>query len=156
MSKINLQFYVERCENSIEDKTCDTIDANVSKLTLKAKQLLSEAITTRLTLLCIKNIKIKFGSSSYITLSGTIDYELDTLSDWISAINEKSIYQLKYGKEQSYLVESNGKYYKIIRVQMKNKSKNKSKKSKNKCVKKKSVKKSEPELNSSFLKKNKK
>ena len=127
MNPISLQFRIEIIEE-ILDINNDGEKPHINSLTEDAKSLFIDTIKNRFvkTLrdvsgVTITNIKIDV-SDDYFTLHGKIPVTLDdvlygvSLKNWIDAINEKSVWQLKYGPTNEDFVESNGKNYNLFSV----------------------------------------
>ena len=127
MNPISLQFRIEIIEE-ILDINSDGEKPHINSLTEDAKSLFIDTIKNRFvkTLrdvsgVTITNIKIDV-SDDYFTLHGKIPVKLDdvlygvSLKNWIDAIDEKSVWQLKYGPTNEDFVESNGKNYNLFSV----------------------------------------
>ena len=104
---------------------------NAKVLSDNAKALLSEKIEKECakgfyaSAFHIKNISITFQCDAGIKVTGTVDIDPKseddcggTLQSWVEVVDEKSIWQWRYGVNDEYHVESNGKKYKLRSVKV--------------------------------------
>jgi len=107
----------------------DEEHVNANSLSDSAKALFSEPIEKEcargfyVSSFLIKNIAITFQSDHHIKVTGTVDIDPtvedefgETLKGWLEVIDDKSIWQWRYGPNNEYHVESNGKKYKLRSV----------------------------------------
>ncbi len=71
----------------------------------------------------VKNISITFQHDYNIRVEGTVDIDPKvkdecggTLKHWVEVVDDKSVWQWRYGPNNDYHVESNGKKYKLRSV----------------------------------------
>jgi len=117
MYPICLRFYV-----SINDSS---EISNPSRLTEHAKELFQDAIEHKfvqrlenVSRIRITDIQLTFTNDSIILMNGLIPIPSndDALSSWIEAIDEKSVWQIRFGPSNDESVTSNGKEYKLVSV----------------------------------------
>jgi hypothetical protein len=124
MNPISLQFSVDLSE----DENDENENVDINSFTNEAKNLFIDTIKNQFTeqlyevsSVKITNIKITVKNNLFI-LNGEIPVKLTdivrgvSLKKWIEAINEKSIWQMRYGPTNEYEVDSNGKKYKLVSV----------------------------------------
>ena len=125
--ELNIQYDVCILFGVYPEEDEERVNANA--LSDNAKALFSEKIEKECgqgfyaSCFHIKNISITFQSDSGIKLTGTVDIDPTveddcggTLQSWVEVIDEKSIWQWRYGPNNEYHVESNGKNYKLRSV----------------------------------------
>ena len=125
--ELNIQYDVCILFGVYPEEDEERVNANA--LSDNAKALFSEKIEKECSkgfyasCFHIKNIAITFQEGIKVTGTVDIDPKVEddcggTLESWVEVVNDKSVWQWRYGPNDEYHVESNGKKYKLLSVRV--------------------------------------